>query len=93
MQVNIAKTYAWRNATRISKPVNATEKLSGNQPPSSPKLITNPPNTLSIVCPAIIFAKSLTDKLMGLLNYDIISIITINGSKTIGTPLGTNNFK
>ena len=30
---------------------------------------------------------------MGLLKYDIISIITINGNKTIGTPLGTNNFK
>ena len=32
------------------------------------------------------FAKSLTDKLIGLLRYEMISIITINGNKTIGTP-------
>ena len=38
-------------------------------------------------------AKSLTDKLIGLLKYEIISITTIKGSNTIGTPLGTNNFK
>ena len=93
MQVNIAKTYAWRNATRISKPVNATEKLSGNHPPIIPKLTTKPPNTFIIVCPAIIFANNLTDKLIGLLKYDIISITTINGNNTIGTPLGTKSFK
>ena len=39
------------------------------------------------------FAKSLTDKLIGRLKYDIISITTIKGSKTIGTPLGTNSFR
>tara|TARA_B100000674_G_C37422774_1_gene725830 strand:+ start:179 stop:523 length:345 start_codon:yes stop_codon:yes gene_type:complete len=38
-------------------------------------------------------ANNLTDRLIGLLKYEIISIITINGNKTIGTPLGTNNFK
>ena len=38
-------------------------------------------------------AKSLTDRLIGLLKYEIISITTINGSNTIGTPLGTNNFR
>ena len=93
MQVNIAKTYACRNATNISKPVNATEKPSGNQPPSNPKLMTNPPNTFNIVCPAIMFANNLTDKLTGLLKYEIISIIVINGSRTTGTPLGTNMLK
>ena len=93
MQVNIAKTYAWRNATKISKPVNAIEKPSGNHPPSNPKLITNPPKTFNIVCPAIIFANNLTDKLTGLLKYDIISITVINGNNTVGTPLGTNILK
>ena len=39
------------------------------------------------------FAKSLTDKLIGRLKYEIISITTIKGSSTTGTPLGTNNFK
>ena len=93
MQVKIAKTYACKKATNISKPVNATEKLSGNQPPNKPKLMTNPPKTFNIVCPAIMFANNLTDKLTGLLKYEIISIIVIKGNKTIGTPLGTNNFK
>ena len=36
--------------------------------------MTNPPKTLSIVCPAIMFANNLTDKLTGLLKYEIISI-------------------
>ena len=76
MQVNIAKTYACRKATRISNPVNATEKLSGNHPPNIPKLTTNPPNTFNIVCPAIIFANKRTDKLTGLLKYEIISYLS-----------------
>ena len=67
MQVNIAKTYACRKATSISRPVNATEKLNGNHPPTNQRLMTNPPKTLSIVCPAIILANNLTDKLTGLL--------------------------
>ena len=55
--------------------------------------MTNPPKTLSIVCPAIMFANNLTDKLTGLLKYEIISITVINGNKTVGTPLGTNMLK
>ena len=38
-------------------------------------------------------ANNLTDKLTGLLRYEITSITIINGSKTIGTPLGTKSFK
>ena len=45
------------------------------------------------MCPAIIFANNLTDKLTGLLRYEIISIITINGNSTVGTPLGTKSSK
>ena len=47
-------------------PVNATEKLSGNHPPNTPKLTTKPQN-FNIVWPAIIFANKRTDKLTGLL--------------------------
>ena len=93
MHVKIANTYAWRKATNISKPVSATEKLRGNQPPTIPRLTTKPPKTFIIVCPAIILANNLTDKLIGLLRYEITSITIINGSKTIGTPLGTKSFK
>ena len=93
MQVNIAKTYACKKATRISNPVSATEKLSGNHPPNIPKLTTKPPKTFNIVWPAIMFANNLTDKLTGLLRYEIISMIVINGKSTAGTPLGTNILK
>ena len=93
MHVKIANTYAWRKATNISKPVNATEKPSGSHPPTNPRLITKPPKTFIIVWPAIMFAKSLTERLIGLLRYEITSMTTIKGNKTIGTPLGTNNFK
>ena len=90
MHVKIANTYACKNATNISNPVRATEKLNGNQPPINPRLMTKPPKTFSIVCPAIMFANNLTDKLTGLLKYEIISIIEIIGKSKIGTPLGTN---
>ena len=93
MHVKIANTYAWRKATSISKPVSATEKLSGSHPPTIPRLITKPPKTFIIVWPAIILAKRRTDRLIGLLKYEMISITTIKGNKTTGTPLGTNNFK
>ena len=90
MQVNIAKTYACKKATSISKPVNATEKLSGNHPPNKPKLITKLPKTFNMVWPAIMFANNLTERLTGLLKYEIISIMVIKGNNTIGTPFGTN---
>jgi hypothetical protein len=67
MQVKIAKTYAWRKATKISKPVKATEKLSGSHPPTIPRLITKPPKTFIIVWPAIMFANKRTERLTGLL--------------------------
>ena len=82
MHVKIANTYACRKATNISKPVSATEKPNGNQPPTIPKLTTNPPKTFIIVWPAIMLANNLTDKLIGLLKYDITSITTIKGNKT-----------
>ena len=39
------------------------------------------------------FANNLTDKLTGLLKYEIISITVISGKSTVGTPLGTNILK
>ena len=61
--------------------------------PKKPSAETNPAKTFSKVWPASMLAKSLTDRLIGLLRYEIISITTINGNKTIGTPLGTKSFK
>ena len=55
--------------------------------------MTKQPKTLSIVCPASMFANNRTDKLTGLLKKDIISIATIMGNKKIGTPEGANIFK
>ena len=45
------------------------------------------------MCPAIILANKRTERLIGLLKYEIISITTINGSKIIGTQLGTKSFR
>ena len=83
MHVKIAKTYACRKATSISKPVNATEKLSGSHPPIIPRLITKPPKTFIIVCPAIMFANNRTDKLIGLLKYEIISMTMCHKTMTM----------
>ena len=38
-------------------------------------------------------ANNRTDKLTGLLKYEIISIIVIRGRRIVGTPLGTNILK
>jgi len=58
-----------------------------------PRLTTNPPKTFNIVCPASILANKRTDKLIGLLKKDIISMTTSNGNKKTGIPDGTNIFK
>ena len=73
--------------------LSATENLMATIHQSTLRLTTKPPKTFNIVCPAIIFANNLTDKLTGLLKYEIISIIDIIGNKINGTPLGTNIFK
>ena len=68
-------------------------KVSGKTPVKNGIDTTKPAKTFSKVWPASILAKSLTDKLIGLLRYEIISMTTIKGNKTIGTPLGTKSFK
>ena len=88
MQVNIAKRKL-EEMLLISPNRLMLLKNRGNHPPSNPKLITNPPKTFNIVWPAIIFANNLTDKLTGLLKYEIISIMVINGNST-ADPLETN---
>ena len=45
------------------------------------------------VCPANILAKRRTDKLIGLIQYDITSIRIIKGNIAKGTPLGINKLK
>ena len=67
--------------------------IKGNQPRASPNENINPANTFKSVCPAIIFANSRTDKLIGRTRYEISSIKIrriVNGN---GVPDGINNFK
>ena len=52
-----------------------------------------PKSTVNTVCPAVILANSLTDKEIGFANILIISIGTISGIKTLGTPGGTRILK
>ena len=65
----------------------------GSQPPKKPIRITNPEKTFNIVWPAIIFANNLTERLIGLVKYDITSITTNSGSIKTGTPFGTKKPK
>jgi hypothetical protein len=58
--------------------------------PKTPSIAANPAKIFIIVCPAIMFAKSLMERLMGLKRKDNISTGTTNGSKNFGTPLGAN---
>ena len=61
-----------------------------------PELISitaKPPNTFKSVWPASIFAKSLTDKLIGLMQYEINSITKRSGWRINGVPEGKNNDK
>ena len=85
--VSTVKTYACNTATMISKPVNATKSKIGAIP-KTPSAAVKPAKTFIIVCPAIIFAKSLTDRLTGLDKYEITSIGTSKISIAFGTPLG-----
>ena len=72
-------------------------KARGSIPPTiklfAPKTKTNPPITFKSVCPAIILANNLTERLIGLDKYDMISIGTSKMSIGLGTPEGAKNFK
>ena len=55
-----------------------------------------PAITLSIVCPAVILAASLTERLTGLIKYAKNSITISKGAINLGAPGGKNierNFK
>ena len=56
-------------------------------------MIENPAKSLSKICPANMFAHSLTERLIGLDTNDIISKIETKGNIAIGIPEGQNNFK
>ena len=64
-----------------------------SNPPAEPIIMINPAKTFIIVCPASILANSLTDKLIGLIKYEIISIGINNGANAIGTPEGKKYVK
>ena len=91
-QVSTVKIYACNKAIKISNPLNITRKASGTTP-NTPILMTNPAITLSMVCPAIMFAASLTDKLIGLERYENNSINTSNGASIAGVPFGKKKAK
>ena len=84
--VNIANTYACKNAIKISKPVSATMNVNGKIPVKKGIDTTKPAKTLSNVWPANILANSLTDKLIGRERYEITSIVINKGSIYHGRP-------
>ena len=65
--------YACRIAINISNATTNPANTRGISPPNSPKATTNPAMLFSIMCPTVMFATSLTVRLNGFDNNDIIS--------------------
>ena len=100
MHVRTVNTYAWRTATRTSNAVMPIIAVIGRIATGNKKILpdpssitANPPNTFRRVCPASIFANNLTDKLIGLIQYDINSIMKSKGWRIRGVPEGKNKDK
>ena len=53
----------------------------------------NPAKTASNVCPAIMFANNLTERLTTRITYEINSIVINNGHNANGTPDGKKKLK
>mgnify|MGYP006140925815 CR=1 FL=1 len=100
MHVRTVNTYAWSTATRTSKAVIPTIAATGNIAIGTKKIISElinitakPPNTFNNVWPASILANNLTERLTGLMQYEINSIIKRSGWSIRGVPEGKNNDK
>jgi len=99
MQVKIVKIYAWINATPTSKKVRTKRTAIGNkftisiESPIKIMLKLNPTITFNKVCPAIILAKSRTERLTNLKVYEINSIGIRRKSNGNGHPAGINKRK
>ena len=61
--------------------------------PRKPSEKTKPANTCIMVCPAIMLAKSRTERLIGRARKDTTSIGTRSGARKFGTPDGRNYLK
>jgi hypothetical protein len=98
MHKRTPKTKAWIILTAISSPDKKKrtkiEIYCGNEE-KIPIILTlpNPAITFNKAWPAIIFANSRIDKLIGLKKKDINSIGTNNNPSTTEVPLGKNNEK
>lgn len=93
------KTKLWIIATPISKANkgnkinNGTNEIKSRSPVQANRFQANPTITFNSVWPAIMFAKSRIDKLIGLKTYDNSSIGTNNNDNTTDAPDGKNNEK
>lgn len=95
----MVKIYAWTAATPNSKKVNTNKirigKRFATKKKSPIKIIVqlNPTITFKRVCPAIIFAKSRTERLTNRKVYEINSIGTKINIKGTGDPDGKKRLK
>lgn len=76
----------------ISNPVKIVNRANGKIP-KNPTIIVRAASTFNTICPAIIFAASLIERLMGRAKYANNSIIISSGAMKIGTPFGKNSDK
>ena len=100
MHVKTVNTYAWSTATKTSRavipiiaPIGKIAIGIRNTLPDPISMTANPPKTFNSVWPANMFANNLTDKLIGLIQYEINSITKSNGWSTRGVPDGKNSDK
>ena len=71
--------------------IGATESAE-RMPPAPPSPTTKPPNTFSMVWPASMLANRRTERLIGRVKNEMISIGTSSGSRTKGAS-GTNSLR
>lgn len=70
-----------------------TENAKGTVPKIIPKERINPAMIFNNTCPATMLAKRRTERVTGLIKYDINSMTNNSGARGKGTPLGNSIFK
>ena len=95
----MVNTYACKQATPTSKNIRAKTTANGilaasfNTPLNDNILQAKPLRILTRVCPAIMFAKSRTPKLIARNIYETSSITTKKGERIKGAPGGRRKLK
>jgi len=86
--IKTVKTYLWIKATAVSKIINIIKTKENKL-----KIIILFLQRAIKICPAVIFAASRTERVIGRIIWLTVSIITINWDKARGVLKGTKCLK